>query len=94
MESFRFEENSVRRERLQGWGVASRRGVLGRIAQHGYGNVDAADHDQIDDLLVAEKFARFFECGVGYHVILRKVHAELVHGGFVWLHRRRALSYL
>ena len=49
MESFRFEENSVRRERLQGWGVASR-SVLSRIAQHGYGNVDAADHDQIDDL--------------------------------------------
>ena len=78
MESFRFEENSVRRERLQGWGVASRSGVLSRIAQHGYGNVDAADHDQIDDLLVAEKFARFFECGVAYQVILRKVHAELV----------------
>ena len=81
------------RERLQRWGVASRSGVLSRIAQHGYGNVDAADDDQIDDL-VAEKFARFFECGVAYHVILRKVHAEIVHGGFVWLHGRRALFYL
>ena len=53
-----------------------------------------SDHDQIDDLLVAEKLARFFECGIAYHVILRKVHAELVHGGFVWLHGRRALSCL
>ena len=59
MESFRFEENSVRRERLQGRGVASRSGVLSRIAQHGQGDVGTADHDQIDDLLVAEKFALF-----------------------------------
>ena len=59
MDSFGFEENSARRERLQGRHLASRCGVLSRIAQHGYGNVDAADHDQIDDLLVAEKFARF-----------------------------------
>ena len=86
MESFGFEENSARQERLQGRRLASRCGVLSRIAQHGEGNRDAADRDQIDDLLVAEKFARFFECGVAYHVIPRKVHAEIVHGDFVRLH--------
>jgi hypothetical protein len=38
---------------------------------YGQGNVDAADRDQIDDLLVVEKFARFFESSVAYYVILR-----------------------
>src|SRR5689334_10710772 len=51
---------SLRRKRLQRRRFSRRDLLLGRIGHHGGRDVRAADRDQINHLLLAEKFARLF----------------------------------